>query len=188
MPKHLDEVKERLAFVAADKTVLDMLLEFERTLDNANVYAYQNWMCGELVSGPDIERYWMTCKFMYPHKLMPDPMGGMRLQKYGCKVTYEKDILEVPVKITGNESYADPYSKSAKLKKHPVWIVTIQMPKKFIDERLMDEIEAANSIAVDTDDISGAYDEGVDEVENMDTGLPDEDIGGDDLGGEEEEL
>lgn len=188
MATHLDDVKEQLAMISAEKSVLDMLLEFERTMDNANVFAYQNWLSGELVDGPKIERYWVTCKFMYPYNLMPDPMGGMRLEKFECKVTFQKDIFESPVKVTGPASYADPRTKSAKLKKHPVWIVTIQMPKSFIDERLQDEVESQNSIAVDTDDISTAYDDNISEVEDMDQDtMGSEDMGAeDDLGMEDE--
>lgn len=176
---HLNDIKEQLALVAASKSTLDMLLEFEKTLDNCNLYAYKNWKSGELVSGPEIERYWFTCKFMYPYSMMPDPMGALRLEKYGCKVTFEKDIFEAPVEISDNSSYRDPHRKAAKLKKHNVWIVTIQMPKQFIDERLADEIENENSIVLNTDDISAAYDSDIDSVEDPDTGMPDEDFGSD---------
>lgn len=183
MATHLEDIKQQLALVASDKTKLDMLMEFEKTLDTANLYAYKNWISGELVAGPEIERYWFTCKFMYPYKMMPDPLGGMRLHKYGCKVSFEKGVFESPVKVSGRESYRDTYSKAARLKKHPVWIVTIQMPKKFMDERLIDEIDNVNSIGVDTSDISAAYDSGVDEVTDVETGLPaDDDM---DFGGEE---
>lgn len=174
MPKHLDDVRERLSFISANKTVLDMLLEYERTLDNADVYAYKNWNSGELVEGPDIERYWMTCSFMFPYSLMPDPAGAARLEKFGCKVKYETDIFKSPVKVINQYSYEDSTTKEAKLKKHKIWLVTIQMPKKFIDERLIDEIEAQNSINVDTSDLSDAYDANIDEVADMQPAVPED--------------
>ena len=167
MSRHLDEIKSKLSYISANKTVLDLLLEFERTLDQCNVYAYRNWLNGELVDGPDIDRYWITCKFMYPQSMMPDPMGGMRLQKYGCKVTFEKDEFKAPVQVRSKSDHANPHTKSAKLKTHAVWVVTIQMPKRFVDERIMDSINLNNSIDVNTQDLSDAYDSDMAGVEDI---------------------
>lgn len=179
MARDIDEIKNKLSYLHSNINILDLLMEFERTLDSANVYAYQNWMEGEIVEGPNIERYWVTVKFMYPHKMMPDPRGGMRLIKYGCKVSFEQDKFRVPVAIKGRQSYGDFSKKKAKVKMHSVWIVTITMPKKFLDERILDTINSYgddNSLVVDTSDISKAYDDSVDSVEDLDAGA--EDMGG----------
>ena len=37
-----------------------------------------NWFKGEIVEGPEIEKYWVTVTLMYPHKLMPTP-GAERI-------------------------------------------------------------------------------------------------------------
>ncbi len=173
MSRHLNDVKNKLSYLNSNVNVLDLLMEFERTMDNANVYAYKNWMDGEIVQGPDIERFWVTVDFMFPYNMMPDPMGGMRLTKLGCKVTYRKDNFKVPVKITGRHSYSNFEQKKAKIKTHKVWIVSICMPKRFLDERLLDIINSngdENSLDVDTTDISDAYDANVESVEDMGEG------------------
>lgn len=40
------------------------LLDFERCLDDADLYAFKNWLFGELVNGPQITRYQVSCTFM----------------------------------------------------------------------------------------------------------------------------
>ena len=40
------------------------LLDFERVLDELDLYAFQNWSIGELASGPTIGKYNVTCVFM----------------------------------------------------------------------------------------------------------------------------
>jgi hypothetical protein len=62
---------------------MSTLLDFERVLDEADLYAYKNWLLGELVQGPDIGKYSVTCVFMWPYKLMPDPRGAKRLATIG---------------------------------------------------------------------------------------------------------
>lgn len=159
MPQNTKEIKNLLAQVSGNVTSLDMLIEFEKTLDNANLYAYKNWLSGELVNGPEISKYWFTTWWMYPHKLMPDPRGGMRLTKYGCKVKFSTDILETPVRIKGPSSYEESgdNSRAAKLKENKVWIVEIQMPRKFIDESILADLEGD----VDVSEIEDAYNEGL---------------------------
>ena len=58
---------------------LTTLLDFERVLDEVDIYAFKNWEIGELVAGPDIGKYRVTVTFMWPEKLMPDPRGAKRL-------------------------------------------------------------------------------------------------------------
>ena len=141
-----------------------MLLEFEKTLDNANLYAYQNWMNGELVEGPDISRYWFTTTWMYPMKMMPDPAGGLRLLKYGCKVSYQKETFVEPKNLKGPEDAIDTDSqpKKAKMLEHPVWLVTIDMPRRFVDDTYDGIIEVGDE-EVDVEDINAAWDENLDQ-------------------------
>ena len=156
--KQLKDVKNVLNRISSDQTLMSMLLEFERTLDNVDVYAYQNWDSGEIVEGPEVSKYWFTVTLMYPYKMMPDPDGALRLQKYGCKVTYKEDIFKVPVVITDRSDYDDPSLKTAKIKKHKVWLVKIVMPRRFIDEGLEEQYNAMRDVGIDTTDISDAYD------------------------------
>jgi len=161
MPKNTNEIQALIKRVSGQESSLNMLMEFERTLDAANLYAYQNWMSGELVEGPVIDRYWFTTTWMYPHKLMPDPAGSLRLLKFGCKVSYKKDTLKEPTRVFSGEDLKDGQSserKQAKILKKPVWLVTIEMPRKFVDEAQDAMLEFEDG-AIDVEDITAAYDE-----------------------------
>ena len=114
-----------------NNSAFQVLKDFERVLDQLDLYVYENWKDGEVASGPNIERHWVTCSFMWPRDKMPDPMGGKRLLDYDCKVRYKKTSLVKPRKIR-NPDDIRPGSKKGKLDNHPIWIVEIQMPKKLI--------------------------------------------------------
>lgn len=192
MTKRINDVFSTLKRVNEDRSSLVMLLEFEKTLDNASLYAYRNWMNGELVEGPEMNRYWFTTTWMYPRKMMPDPQGGLRLVKYGCKVYYKKDTLFQPTRVFGPEDIVDDETqrKKAKLEELPVWLVTIEMPRKFVDEAQEGTLQIGD-IEVDVEDIQAAYDENLE-----DAGTREVDVGaeadtreaefGDEFGAEEE--
>lgn len=112
-------------------TNFKILKDFERVLDELNVYVYDNWMDGELAEGPIVDRHWITCKFFWPRKNMPDPEGGKRLLDYNCKVTYQKEFLIKPRKIRTPDDIR-PGTKKGKLDRETIWIVSITMPKKLI--------------------------------------------------------
>lgn len=117
--------------VSGSNTSFQILKDFERVLDELDLYVYANWEDGELAMGPKIEKYWVTCAFMWPRDKMPDPDGGKRLLDYDCKVTYKKTSLIVPRKIKSPNDIR-PGTKKGKLDRKPVWFVEIQMPKKLI--------------------------------------------------------
>jgi hypothetical protein len=122
-------------------TAFNVLKDFEKVLDELDLYVYANWENGELAMGPKIERHWVTCAFMWPKNEMPDPMGGKRLTDYDCKVSYKKETLVVPRKILKPDDIR-PGSKKGKLERKPIWIVEIQMPKKLIAD-IVGEIDTA---------------------------------------------
>ena len=112
-------------------TAFTILKDFERVLDQLDLYVYDNWEKGELVSGPEITRHFITCSFMWPREEMPDPMGGKRLTDYGCKVFFKKDVYIYPRKVLKQDDFR-PGTKKGKLDQMPVWIVQIRMPKELI--------------------------------------------------------
>jgi hypothetical protein len=116
-----------------NNTAFGVLKDFERVFDELDLYVYKNWEDGELVSGPRIERHWVTCSFMWPLDKMPDPMGGKRLLDYECKVRYHKDTLAVPRKIETPDDYR-PGTRKGKLDQEPVWVVEVQMPVTLIKD------------------------------------------------------
>lgn len=112
---------------------LSVLKDFERVIDELDLYVYKNWIDGELVEGPIIKRHWITAAFMWPKNKMPDPMGAKRLLDYGCMVKYEKTHLVEPRKVKKPEDYR-PGTKKGKLDRSPIWVVHITMPKTLVSE------------------------------------------------------
>lgn len=139
---------------------MSILLDFERVLDQCDLYAFKNWINGELVQGPDIGRYDVSCTFMWPHKLMPDPKAVKRLLKMGCSVKWDKTEIEVPVKVTNPDDFIQGtnYPKSAKRK---VWLVQITIPLEIMDDIKEGSVDLAGS-TVDLAEIDDAYDEDLD--------------------------
>jgi len=172
----LDSIKSTLVGISKGEGILDMLIEFERTLDNAEIFAYKNWILGELVEGPIIGRYWIKTVWMYPYAMMPDPNAGLRLTKLGAKVNFRKGVFKKPVKVHGPEDWADPQTKKAKMADHEIWLVTIDLPIKYInrglekvDDIIQKDIEATNA------ELADAFE---------DDPLPQEQMGEDPTGGD----
>ena len=126
----MDIVKNVEGIYESD-TAFSVLKDFERVLDELDLYVYENWEDGELASGPNIEKHWVSCEFMWPKDKMPDPMGGKRLLDYDCKVSYKKSALLKPRKIRKPDDIR-PGSKKGKLDREPIWLVNITMPKDLI--------------------------------------------------------
>ena len=145
---------------------MSTLLDFERVLDQCDLYAFKNWINGELVQGPDVGRYNVSCIFMWPYKLMPDPRAVKRLLKMGCNVKWDKTEIEVPVKVTNPDDFIQGtnYPKSVKRK---VWLVQITVPLETMDDIKQGSVDLAGS-TVDLEEIDDAYDEDLDKdgVEN----------------------
>tara|TARA_Y100001970_G_scaffold90489_2_gene114117 strand:- start:12381 stop:12908 length:528 start_codon:yes stop_codon:yes gene_type:complete len=110
-----------------------LLTDFERVLDDLDLYVYANWENGELVEGPYEERHTVGCKFMWPKDEMPDPDGGKRLLDYDIRVTYQEDILIKPREIKDVSDFR-PGTRKAKMDRYPIWVVEIIMPKKLISD------------------------------------------------------
>lgn len=135
----LDIIKN-LESVYDSNTAFQVLKDFERVLDDLDIYVYKNWEDGELASGPNIDRHWVTCTFMWKKDNMPDPMGGKRLLDYDCKVKYIKSSLIQPRKIRKPDDIR-PGTKKGKLDRIPVWLVEIQMPKSLIGDTIAGNLE-----------------------------------------------
>ena len=96
--------------------------------------------------------------------MMPDPRGGERLLDYDCEVYYAKDQLEYPVKVEDPDDL-QPGTKMPKMAKKPVWLVTIVMPKKLMQEIQQGSLELEGA-TLDMEDIESAYEEGNDQAMN----------------------
>ena len=72
--KDVLEVIKNIQSIYESDVSFQVLKDFERVLDDLDLYVYENWMEGELVSGPKIGRHWVTIGLMWPRAKMPDPM------------------------------------------------------------------------------------------------------------------
>lgn len=136
------------------------LLDMERVLDDADLYAFKNWELGELVQGPNIGRYVASCVFMWPYKLMPDPKGALRLLNIGCKVEFAKSKIKVPVKVKNYDDF-QPGGNYPKMVNRDVWFVRITMPLELMDDIKEGSIDLADR-EIDLADLEDAYDEDLD--------------------------
>lgn len=164
MSKKIHDVIENTKAIFMTDSSLNTLLDFERVLDELDLYVFSHWKEGELVEGPVYEKYFVTCTFMWPYKLMPDPRGGERLLDYDCEVYYSKDTLEYPIKVKTPDDF-EPGTKMPKMGKKPVWLVTIVMPKKLMQEIQQGSLDL-ESASLDLEDIEQAYEEGQDSEVN----------------------
>ena len=142
---------------------MNTLLDFERVLDEADVYAFRNWINGELVQGPEIGRYSCTCTFMWPYKLMPDPRATVRLSNVGCNVKMLKSKIEVPVAVTSYEDFQSG-SRYPKMQENQVWFMQIEIPFELMDDIKEGSIDLADQ-TIDLSEIDNAYDSDLEQID-----------------------
>jgi len=166
MSKALKDIIDNTKELYMSDSSLTSMLDFERVLDELDLYVFDNWQQGELVEGPIYEKYFVTCTFMWPYKMMPDPRGGQRLLDYDCEVYYAKEELKYPIKVKKPEDF-QPGTKMPKMAKKPVWLVTIVMPKKLMQEIQQGSLDL-ESQTLDLEDVNKAYEEGDDQAMSFD--------------------
>jgi hypothetical protein len=166
MAKPISDVIDNTKEIFMTDSSLNTLLDFERVLDELDTYVFAHWKQGELVEGPVYEKYFVSCTFMWPYKMMPDPRGGERLLSYDCEVYYAKDILEYPIPVEDPSDF-EPGTKMPKMGKKPIWLVTIVMPKKLMQEIQQGSLDL-ESATLDLEDIEQAYEEGNDQTVEFD--------------------
>lgn len=161
-PSIIDTVKGIFTSNASISTLLD----FERVLDEADLYAYKNWDLGELVSGPNIDKYDVSCVFMYPYKLMPDPSAGKRLISVGCSIQYKKTKIKVPVKVQ-NASDFEPGTHYPRMTERDVWLVRIEIPKELMNDIREGSIDLAGQ-NIDLQELDDSYEQEYDKSSHGD--------------------
>jgi len=161
MATDISDIIENLKTISLTDSSVNTLMDFERVIDELDVYAFSNWKKGELVEGPIYEKYFVICTFMWPYKKMPDPRGGERLLDYGCEIKYLKDKLQYPIKVKDPKDF-QPGTKVPKLASVPIWLVEITMPKQLMKEINQGSLELESG-TVDMEDIEQSYETGADE-------------------------
>jgi len=160
MPANIRDLLHNTQEIFMTDSAVNSLLDFERVLDELDLYTFKHWKQGELVDGPNYEKYFVSCTFMWPYKRMPDPRGAARLSEYECDVNFREDYFEHPVKVKTPSDFK-PGTKVPKLVKTPVWLVEITMPKKLMADIQQGALELESG-TVDLEDIDSAYETGAD--------------------------
>ena len=155
------QVAENIRDIYLSEGSLLTLLDFERVLDELDLYAFKNWSIGELVAGPNIGKYRVTCIFMWPEKLMPDPRGARRLLPFDCEVRYKRTLMQVPMKIEDPSDYR-PGTHKARLVEKKIWLVEITMPKALMSDIRTGSIELEDQ-DIDLEDLDSAYEQDLDQ-------------------------
>ena len=151
-----DQIKK----VSDTNTLLDMLLEFEKVLEDIDLYAYKNWEKGEVLEGPHLDRHFATVKLMYKEQDMPDPYGAKRLMARDCLVKFKKDVLLSPRKVKSPEdidihaNMDGSVRRKAKTKRENVWVVEVKMPRRYVDEFDTEVVQAAEDSYIDTESLN----------------------------------
>ena len=157
------QVADNIKQIYMSEGSLLTLLDFERVLDELDLYAFKNWIIGELVQGPTIDKYTVSCIFMWPEKLMPDPRGARRLLPFDCTVKYKKTNMEIPMKISDPSDYI-PGTHKAKIMEQKVWLVEITIPKSLMSDIRTGSVELEDQ-DVDLEDLDQAYEQDLDKEE-----------------------
>ena len=157
------QVADNIQNIYTSEGSLLTLLDFERVLDELDLYAFKNWDRGELVQGPDRGKYRVGCIFMWPDKLMPDPRGARRLLPFDCEVKFKKTTMKIPMKIEDPSDYR-PGTKKAKIIEKKVWLVEIVMPKALMSDIRTGSIEMEDQ-DIDLEDLDQAYEQDLDQEE-----------------------
>lgn len=154
MAANLENIIQNVKKIYMTDSSLERLLDYERVLDEMDLYSFENWKKGELVEGPIFEKYFVTCTWMFDYRQMPDPRGGERLLGYGCEISYKEDILKYPIKVKSPDDY-QAGTRVGRMVEKPIWLVTITMPKKLMQDIEQGSVELEND-SIDIEDIADA--------------------------------
>ena len=149
------QVAKNIQDIYLSEGTLLTLLDFERVLDELDVYAFKNWQIGELVQGPTVSKYKVSCIFLWPENLMPDPRGGRRLLPFDCEVKYKKTTMKMPIKIEDPADYR-PGTKIARIVEKKIWLVEITMPKSLMNDIHTGSVELEDQ-EIDLENLDNAY-------------------------------
>ena len=87
--------------------------------------------------GPTVKRYWVSITLKYPYDKMPDPQGAARLVNSGATVTFKESVEYVSVKVEQPDDL-DPATRKPKEEKKDIWLITIRVPRRFIEAAVDD--------------------------------------------------
>jgi len=129
----IKDIIDNIEQIYGSNNALNILKDFERVIDELDIYVFDNWIDGELMEGPRESRYYVECVFMWPKDKMPEPKGGLRLLDYGCKVHWGESVLTKVRKIKTPDDIR-PGTRKGKIDMESIWMVKIKMPKKLMHD------------------------------------------------------
>ena len=140
--------------ITDSEDLIDILMDVEDYLDSNYLYTYKNWLDGEIVDGPKIQKYWITVVLKFEYKSMPDPDGAARLLPHGTRVRYRISKESRPVEVKTSGDYV-PGTHKPRLKDHKVWLIEMMIPRKFV-KNLTDEVIGLYDEKTDVDTVDNA--------------------------------
>jgi hypothetical protein len=125
--------------------LLDILLGVEEYFDNMDLYAYKNWINGEIVEGPNVSKYWVEITLKFSHDSFPDPIATKIFEKQGTKIFVRPDWEIHPIEHP--RSNADMQSilgntatlSTPKDERTPILLVKFQIPRRLVNPESFDE-------------------------------------------------
>lgn len=144
-----------------NQTLIDVLIQVEDYFDSLDLYAFDNWIEGEIVEGPFVKKYWVSITLKYFKNQKPSIDGAKRLIKHGCKLSIRKGKEEVSIEPSrDNKLSSFAYSSSPpKMKIEDIYLIKIDVPKRFVQTLNIVGIEY--EFGVDINDVKTAKDEGI---------------------------
>ena len=146
--------------IKENDSLLDILVQIEDFIDSLDLYAYKHWIDGEVVSGPNVARYWISLILKYPYRRMPDPAGAIRLLGRDVRVSYRESTELLPVKTDETGDLADGGQRKQKFSHAPIWLITLEIPRRYIDDIVDASLEAYDD-EVEVEDVEDAEEEGL---------------------------
>ncbi len=113
------------------------LIQIEDYFDNNHLYAFANWIDGVVWDGPIVKRYWISITLKYDYENMPDPQGALRLVSSGATVTFKESVEYVSIKVEQPDDL-DPMTRKPKEEEKDIWLITIKVPRRFIEAAIED--------------------------------------------------
>lgn len=169
----------RLAITESEKSFRELnsenmqgtLIQIEDYLDNNHLYAFENWIDGVVWDGPTVKRHWVHITLKYPYDKMPDPQGALRLVNSGATITFKESVEYISIKVEKPDDL-DPATRKPKEEKQDIWLITMDIPRRFIEDGIDDyeEIEPEAAEAEEAPEESGGEEE-----------MPEEELGGEEL-------
>lgn len=147
MEKNLSVIqKETIKRLYKQDSYLTILLSIDEIFSNIHLYGYKNWFEGEILEGPNLDKYWIELKLLFNYNEKPSLDGARVLIKHGIKVKYTESYMLIPRKIESCDDFQDG-TKKPKLDKHKIWVINLKIPKNIIT--LNDTFDIDDKIAQD---------------------------------------